>query len=281
MYSRKESYFLGYQDLKLFYQRWIPEKTKGQLVITHGHGEHSENYQRVVDALAGEGWSIYAWDWRGHGRSQGQRGFARQFSDYCYDYEAFLSFLLQKKLIDTKLPTVFLGHSMGGLIQLRSVLSHSEWTFSAQVLSSPMLGVAMDVPLVKQVAAKVLNNFLPRLTLSSGILNSALTRDPEIIKQHEKDTLRHTRICSGVWFGALEAIQYVKENTKKFEHPLLLQMPDTDQVVSSSASQAYFDSLKEPKLLKVYSGYKHEIFNDLDRKVPLDDLKKYLSQFIR
>ena len=279
MYLRTESNFSGFQDLKLYCQRWIPEKTRGQLIITHGHGEHSDSYQRVIDSLEGEGWSIFAWDWRGHGKSQGQRGFAHHFADYCYDFEAYFNFLLHNQALDPKVPIVLLGHSMGGLIQLRSLVSHPEWQVTSQVLSSPLLGVAIEVPAIKKLAAQVLQNFLPRLTLSSGILNSHLTRDSEVIREFERDVLRHDRICSGVYFGALESAQYVMSYPEKFKLPLLMQISDQDQVVSSAEGKKFFSALTCNKTLKIYSGNKHEVYNDLDRKIVLEDLKKYLSQF--
>jgi len=280
MYSRTESQFSGYQDLTLYYQRWIPTKVKGQIIITHGHGEHSESYQRVVDQLVTEGWSIFAWDWRGHGRSHGQRGYANQFNDYCYDFESFMNFLMKKNLIDQSLPLVLLAHSMGGLVQLRSLLSHPEWKFTTQVLSSPLLGVAIEVPEIKKIAGQVLGNLLPRLTLNTGILSTHVTRDPEVIRELDKDTLRHCRICSAVWFGALESIQYVLARADKFEGKLFLQLPDVDQVVNTPATLKFYENLKCQKSLKIYKGHKHEIYNDLDRKIVFEDLRHYLSQFL-
>jgi alpha-beta hydrolase superfamily lysophospholipase len=276
---RSEGFFTGYHDAKLYYQKWVPENPKATLVITHGQGEHSESYLRLVDALAGMGLQIIAWDWRGHGRSDGKRGYAGNFQEYCDDYEIFLKECFKDEFFQ-KHPRIVLGHSMGGLIQLKSLASHPEWSFTAQVLSSPFLGMALKVPAIKEVGAQFLYSFLPTVTLWNEIKDEMLSRDPEVLKEFPKDILRHNRISSGVFLGALESIKYVQERADRFALPTLLQIPSKDLVVSSDASQEFFKNLKCEKNLKVYTDYTHEIYNDLGRDKVYADLKEFLKKYI-
>jgi alpha-beta hydrolase superfamily lysophospholipase len=280
MYSRKEGFFKGFKDVQLYYQRWIPENVQGNLIITHGHGEHSDCYARVVDALDGKGWSVFAWDWRGHGRSDGQRGYAADFNEYCYDFEAFLKYLKEQNSLSDK-PTVLLAHSMGGLIQLKTLLSHLELQFAAQVLSSPFLGVAVDVPAYKQVGAQLLIRFLPKVTLSNEISPTFLSRDPAIIEEFQEDVLRHNRICSAVYLGALESFDFVQQRADKLNIPTLFQISDKDQVASSIEMQKFFDHVECEKVLKIYAGHKHELYNDLGREKVFQDLNAFLDKYLK
>ena len=67
--------FAGQDGLELYYQRWRPEGTpKAVLPIVHGYGEHSGRYANIVDWFVPRGYSVYAFDLRGHGQSPGQRG---------------------------------------------------------------------------------------------------------------------------------------------------------------------------------------------------------------
>ena len=72
MYKRSEGFFKGYQDINLFFQIWDNPNAKGTIIITHGHGEHSEAYHRLTEAFENDPWTFYGWDLRGHGRSRSE-----------------------------------------------------------------------------------------------------------------------------------------------------------------------------------------------------------------
>src|SRR5688572_6506235 len=52
--------------------------TLARLVIVHGYGEHSARYGEFMRWMAGRGVACYSFDFRGHGRSSGRRGFVRR-----------------------------------------------------------------------------------------------------------------------------------------------------------------------------------------------------------
>lgn len=280
-YIRSEGYFAGYQDAKLYFQKWEPESPKGTLIITHGHGEHTDCYQRVVDALSDLQLRMIAWDWRGHGRSDGTRGYAEHFNNYCHDFEIFLKKLQEDTKI-TSQPIFLLAHSMGGLIQLKTVLSHPKWQFAAQILSSPLLGISVPVPAYKQLGAYVLINVLPKMTLWNEIENAQLSRDPAVQLEYDKDVHRHGRISAGVYLGSLDAMEFVKSRAEKIVIPTLLQVPENDPVVSTAAGREVINRAQcSPKVIKIYPDRKHEIYNDLGREEVFADLKAFLSGFLK
>ena len=259
MFKRSESFFTGSQKNHLFYQVWEPTHSKGNVVITHGQAEHSGCYQRLVEGLQELSYTVYAWDMRGHGRSEGKRGFAKDFEDYVKDFQIFLQHLRDEHGLYPK-DLALIGHSMGGLVQLKMLLNNLHWDFQAQVLSSPMLGVAVDVPLYKDLAAFVFRSVLPSLTLSNEIHFEDLTRDPDVIKEFNFDVMRHDRISAGAYLGAVSTIELLRSNMHKIETPTLWQIPENDPVVGSQSSRALFAKLgRSQKVLKVYPDRKHEI----------------------
>ena len=168
MFKRSESFFTGLQNTRLFYQMWEPEQPRGHLIITHGQAEHSGCYPRLIEGLKELSFSVYAWDMRGHGRSEGQRGYAREFEDYVKDLQLFIQHLRDERGLYPK-NLHLLGHSMGGLVQLKMLLNNGHWEFPGQILSSPMLGVAVDVPLYKDLAAFVLSKIFTNVSLIKEI----------------------------------------------------------------------------------------------------------------
>ncbi|MEZ0392734.1 MAG: lysophospholipase, partial [Pseudobdellovibrionaceae bacterium] len=262
MFKRSESFFTGNHKTRLFYQIWEPSQVKGHLVITHGQAEHSGSYQRLVEGLKELSYSIYAWDLRGHGRSDGQRGFVKSFSEYVKDFELFLQHLRDERNLYPK-DLVLLGHSMGGLIQLKMLHDNPHWDFKAQILSSPMLGVAVEVPFYKDLAALLFSKILPTLTLGNEIRYEDLSRDPEVLREYESDFLRHDRISAGAYLGALSAIETLRSENGKIKTPTLWEIPANDPVVGSESSQKLFQMLGSGiKFLKIYPDRKHEIYND-------------------
>ena len=269
----------GFLDSRLYFQRWTPkgaalENLQGHLVITHGQGEHSDCYARVIQALANENWLITAWDWRGHGRSEGLRGYARQFNDYCNDFEIFM----ESQVFSRKgpFPLVLLSHSMGGLIQLKTLANHPDWPVRAQILSNPLLGVAVHVPEYKQKIARWSVEFLPKMTLFNEIKESDLTRDAEVLAEFARDNLRHNRISAGVYLGSLEAAEWMYKAAPKITQQTLMQISAQDPIVSSNANREFFQIIRCEKTLIEYEGFKHEIYNDVGREIPLRDLVNFL-----
>lgn len=279
--QRHEGFFKGYNDDSIFYQTWLTEKPIAHIIITHGMGEHSESYHRLIKYFENKHFSFYGWDLRGHGRSDGKRGFVSHFNDYLYDYELFFKEL--KKNFKFNEPIILLGHSMGGLIQTKFLIQNElPFKLTAQVLSSPLFGFSLPVPKIKDWAARVLNSSFPRVTLGNELSDDMLTRDPLVIKEFEKDHLRHHLISSSVYLGMVEGFQFVKENAYKISYPTIMQISETDPVVSTTAAKEIFNLFPNPKkkLLLYGDDARHENYNDSHRQHVYQDLETQLGAYL-
>lgn len=277
MYNRSEGFFTGSSNNKIFFQVWKKEKARGTILITHGQGEHSECYARLIEGLSELNVDFYAWDLRGHGRSEGRRGFVKDFDDYCKDFRIFAEKVRSEESVKNK-PFILLSHSMGGLIQLKSLLQFSDIKADALTFSSPLLGLSLPVPAHKKQAAFVFNSILPQITMGNEIRNEMLTRDPDVIREYEQDALRHSRISPGAFLGFLEAFEFVLPRASEFKTKTLFQIPSNDPVVSSSTTKVFFERYgAQDKKLISYEGAKHELFNDINRQEVYTDLKEFLS----
>lgn len=279
MQKRSEGFFNGYQDTRLFFQIWHPpEKPNGILLITHGQGEHSDCYHRLVTALAPMGILIVGWDLRGHGRSQGQRGYVGDFSEYSRDFEALCQQVLHKLQVLHDVPTVYFAHSMGTLVQLKGLAHLENGTECTQILSSPFLGLALEVPKHKQLAAEVLGKWLPRLTLSNEIDFEDLSRDLDVIEEFRRDTLRHQRISTGAYLGALETAEQILNQPLIWAGKVLFLLSDSDPVVSSPIIRKFADQMITADVqVEVFEKRKHELVNDLGREEVFQKVLTFLK----
>lgn len=280
MYKRSEGFFKGYQDIKLFFQIWDNPEARGTVIITHGHGEHSESYHRLIKAFENDKWSFYGWDLRGHGRSDGRRGYVAEFDDYCKDFKIFLDMVMKDEKV-RKGPVILYCHSMGGLIQLKTLLQNSDIDCTAMVISSPLLGLTVPVPAFKSKGAGILNKILPQITMGNELSNDMLTRDPDVIREYEQDALRHTRVSPGAFLGFLDSFEFVNPRANQLKKPALVIVSDADPVISTTAAKALYEHLgTTEKELYVYPGAKHELINDTIRQTVYADIKKFLDGFL-
>jgi alpha-beta hydrolase superfamily lysophospholipase len=282
MYKRSESFFNGHDGIKLFLQKWINPKAQGTILFNHGQAEHSDCYARLINAFENESWNFIGWDMRGHGKSDGIRGYAKDFDDYVLDYQIFLDLCKQLPEVKTK-PIVLLSHSMGGLVQTCALLDRKISGISAQVLSSPLFGVAVSVPAWKDSGASFLNALLPKITLGNEIKNSDITRDVEVMREYEQDNYRHNKISSGVYLGMKREFPKVQSRASEITLPTFLNISDNDPIVSSPAALSFFEQIKsEHKGLKIIEGGKHELYNDVCRnevfKAVIDFLKPFVEK---
>ena len=201
------------------------------------------------------------------------------FHDYIDDLRVFVELVSQQRK-NPAAPLVLFGHSMGGLITTLLALEWKVSTYQAIVLSSPLFGIAMAVPKLKDHAARLAARWLPSLTLANDLKYSDLTRDETMLKSYETDVLRHDKISPAVYLGMLEGFEKVATELGSLDVPVLMQVAGSDRVVNAEVTQRLFPMLTNKKcVLQIYPESLHEIYNDLDKEQALTDLKKFLSQF--
>jgi hypothetical protein len=58
---------------RIVVHRWSSTAPRFVALIAHGYGEHARRYAHVAERLVAEGATVYAPDFEGHGRSEGNR----------------------------------------------------------------------------------------------------------------------------------------------------------------------------------------------------------------
>ena len=280
MSQRSEILFKCPSDSEPIYlQRWKPSSPpKAIVLITHGVAEHSECYHSAAEALAQNHLDVWAWDLPGHGKSYGQRGYVKAFSEYTDRLKEVLAEVQRHS--DAKIPIFLLGHSMGGMIAFQFALANPIAPVKAYILSSPAFGVKVQVPFIKDQAARILMHVAPKLTIPHQITYEELTRDAELVKTYYKDPLRHTKFSAPLYLGILDAMESAKIRAHEFTIPLLIQAAGQDKIVDVLATQEIFAKIgSSRKTLKIYPESYHDIFNDTNKQEVIDDFLTFLRGF--
>jgi acylglycerol lipase len=75
--------------LNLAARNWAIEKPKAVIAIVHGLGEHCGRYEHWAGYFNQAGYACMAFDLRGHGKSEGNRGYTPSFATLWDDVDYF------------------------------------------------------------------------------------------------------------------------------------------------------------------------------------------------
>jgi alpha-beta hydrolase superfamily lysophospholipase len=271
----KEIPILTNDGLTLHGEWWQPDgKARGVVVLIHGFSAHCANFRHVAQALADASVATLMFDSRGHGRSQGRRGFVRRFTDYSDD----LGLVLATARAEVPgVPVALLGHSQGGTVAL-DYLTSGHGSVDGLVLAAPWLALKLKVPVVKLILARLMGQIWPTLTMGNEILPETVSRNPEVLAGWQTDTLIH-HVATPRWFNEVRLAQTrIIAQPGRLQVPTLLLVAGDDRLVSSDTSLAFAAAVGPMVEVRQYPGLYHEIFLEPERAGVIADMVHWITQ---
>ncbi len=267
--------FRGYKNLNLYYQGWQPSsKPKAILLVVHGLAEHSGRYTNLVNHFVPQGYVVYGFDCRGHGRSDGLRGYAERFSYYLDDLHTFFN-LLRDKYRDTRIFIV--GHSVGGTIATAYAVRHQD-KFDGLILSGATLKPGASLSPAKIMAARLLSVILPKIGVDV-IDASALSQNQAVVDAYVNDPLvYHGKIRARLGAELIVAMQKLLRMMSQIRLPILIMHGTADRLSDPAGSKILYEQISsEDKTLKLYKDFYHEIFNEPGQAQVFMDMEEWLA----
>lgn len=263
--------------LKLVGRSWEPDgEPKAVVCLVHGLGEHCGRYEHVAATLTDTGFAVLAFDQRGHGRSEGKRGFIPSYDALMND----IGVLLEQagKRYPGK-PQALYGHSLGGNEVLNYALRRKP-ALAGVVATSPGLRTAFKPPTAQLAAGKVMNRIYPAFTLPNGLDVTAISRDPAVVEAYQKDPLVHDRLSARLGVAILETGEWALARAGQFPLPLLVMHGTADRITSHQASDE-FATRAPNSTLKLWDGLYHETHNEPEKDEVLGFLAGWLLGRLR
>ena len=273
--TRTERSFDGADGVRIVYDVWTPDsKPRGVVVLCHGYAEHARRYDHVAQRFGEAGLVTYALDLRGHGRSGGKRVWLKRLSGYTDDFGTLVDIAAADY---PDLSRVVLGHSMGGGVVFAYGAEHPK-DYTAMVLSGPAVAAQLEVPKPLAVAAKLLGSAFPGAAVRT-LDADAVSRDPEVVAAYKADPLVwHGKFPAGVSRALLMVGQKQPQLAAKLTAPLLIVHGEGDRLVGVEGSRMLADNAASADVaLKVYPGLFHEVFNEPEKDVVLDDVTAWIE----
>lgn len=254
---------------------------RGVVQLLHGVGEHAGRYGALIEALNADGYTVYADDHRGHGRT----GMRQHGGDVSMlgrlgpgGLRATVAALWQFTEIiaaeNPGSPIILLGHSWGSFMSQMLVDAHSD-AYDAVILS----GTALRWP----------------GSLNSGDLNAPwksagasglewLSSDSEVAAAFAADPLTTNQPLLKL-FGPADTLRLIGKPAKNLAHdlPLLIMVGRDDTVGGAVSAHKLAHAYRTRAALTdvttlIYPDMRHEIFNETGQADVRGDLLAWLGQ---
>lgn len=243
----------------LYLRDWPHPSPRGSILLVHGLGEHSGRYARLAQWLHRRGYAVRCYDQRGHGQTAGARGAIKHGGDLLQDlttvYDDYASHQPGRPFL--------LGHSMGGLVAVRTVLD-GRIKPPAMMLSSPALRTHESR--FMQHVAHLLTRALPNLPLPNGLPFDKLSHEPETVTAYREDPLRHSwitpRLADFIFRTGATSIA----DASQLKTPTLLLVAGSDELVDPAGSRDFASGAWATRQLttRFFDTLYHELFNEAE-----------------
>ena len=276
----------------LFARGWLVDDPKAIVQVIHGMAEHGARYERLAKALSEAGYSTYAHDHRGHGRSIPEGGTLGHKADS----DGWNRIVEDAHGINREIakrhpgvPIIVLGHSMGSFVLQQLLFEHPGDMVAAALSGSngKPPAIATLAKLIARVERTRVGRRKPSPVLQAltiGDYNKAfkpnrtesdwLSRDPAEVDKYVADPLCGFDVSTQVWIDLLAGLDRINKtsNVNKVPKgmPLYLFAGDRDPVGEfGKGVKRLYDAYKRAGIfdvrLKLYPEARHETFNEINR----------------
>lgn len=272
----------GAGGVPLFVSRFDADAARGTAMIVHGFTECADKYAELIHSLLHCGYSVVAYDQRGHGRSWRDPEIAdkslthvERFEDYVRDMERVVDAVLK----GMPRPWALFCHSMGGAVSAL-FLEANPGVFNRAAMCAPMImpnlgGLPKPVAEAMCAGAKAVGKRRQRILGSkpySGPEDFATSAATGRERFDWYDALKQSTPAfqnNGPTYGwtaeAIRANKLILRDgaVERIDIPVRVYTAERDDSVMPDAQAAFVARLRDGRR-EVVPGAKHEIYRSPD-----------------
>ncbi|MDA9835533.1 lysophospholipase [Flavobacteriales bacterium] len=267
-----QAYELKTSDgISLHAQKWNDvEDSERTLLIVHGLGEHQNRYAHVAEHFVKDGFLVYSYDQRGHGKSDGPRGHTPSLSQNLDDLNLVINSIPHKNLY-------LYGHSFGGNVTANYLLRRDCDTLRAAILSGAWLKLYKEPSTFDVTMATIMNIIYPKFTQGNKLDPNDLSYIEQVGIDYVNDPLRHNKITVGLFKHFHASGLWAIENAGQLKIPTLVIHGADDPIIDAHGSREFADAAGTLATLRIYENTKHELHNDNKAKEVLSDISDWFK----
>lgn len=268
--------FSTFDNLTLHGRDWPVENPRALVCLVHGYGEHGGRYTHVAEAFNNDGYAMTSFDLRGHGRSDGPRGFTPSYPHLMADIDRFIT-LSWAKFPD--LPTFLYGHSMGGNLSLNYLL-RTKPNLTGAIITSPWLALTTPPNPAQVSVSQLIGRFYHQFAFTQPPYEGdVLSRDPVFDDAFQPDPLTHGVMSNALFDGVTRAAAWVQDHAQELHLPTLLMHGTGDKLTSCDATAQFAQNAPAAKLtFRAWPDFYHELHNDLGKEEVLAVMVEWVGK---
>ena len=293
---RRDDFFLSSDGKQLHYEAYEKLISRGSIVILHGFTESAEKFRETAYYFRKAGYSVFAPDLRGHGKSHHDsdnplRVDIDSFDTYAQDLNIFINKIVSP--LSKNKEIYIYSHSLGSTVALLYMMKYPVAVTKA-VLSSPMICGNMGMPTaVAGTVAKALCTLGGKKIGAPGRCvfdrnqtweNSDATSKARFDYYHKKrvsEALYQTSGPSFSWVSAsLRARDYIlnDSNIKNLRGEMLIFKPQEDRQLLGEYTDRF--ARKANIKIKDVKNSRHEIFmsGDVTLKWYMEEILEFFAE---
>jgi alpha-beta hydrolase superfamily lysophospholipase len=272
-----EDRFESWDDAELFYRAWKPAQGSDKaLIFLHRGHEHTGRIGQQVNEFGLSDFWAFSWDIRGHGHTDGPRGYTENFYDHVKDLDAFVRMITRDYGIPIE-NIALVANSIGAVTASAWVHDFAP-RIRAMVLAAPGFRIRLYVPLAVP-GLRLLQKLRPRANISSYVKSKMLTHDPVQMQAYDDDELITKNIAVNVLLGLHDLSTRIMADAGAITTPTLILSAGSDWVVRNSAQRRFYEKLSSPvKEMEVYPDFFHAILYEKDRDQPIGKAREFIRE---
>jgi len=261
---------------QLFVRFWKPNtEEKAIIFLLHGFSEHSGRYANWAERFVENNISVYAIDYRGHGKAGGIRGHTPSYKHLLDDID-----ILIQQADSSTTPKFLYGQSLGGNLSLNYALKRQP-QLNGIISTSPWLKLVYEPKTIMILFTRILRKLSPSLSSKAGLDINLLSHDPKVAEEYAKDQLNHQFITPNLFFGARKAGRKLFQNAEKIKLPILLMHGTGDLITSFKTSEKFAERLKDAGndiTFVPWENYYHEIHNEINNEQVFKRIMNWITE---
>ncbi len=279
-------------DKKLAIRWWknrydVAVPPRGYFFILHGMGEHSGRYDEMGKFFAQWGFDVLAPDFPGHGLSslEGSMTEISGVQAWTETLDTLLNYWFYEGPRATanirQVPYNVFGHSYGAVTVLNWAVQFRDKSRNLEAphrVAATAAGfkLKIPVPIHKRMAAKLARPLFPYMKIPSGLDGSMVSGDPVIQHRYESDSLNHPYATPEMFLEMLEALEYIQKRARDLEMPVYLAVGENDPIADPEGMRQFYESLSTQKKFSLFRDSRHEIHNDIEKRVFFEELLQWM-----
>ncbi|HKJ32951.1 MAG TPA: lysophospholipase [Balneolales bacterium] len=272
----ESNFIINSKKKKVFTQSWRPESEfNAAILLIHGYAGHSNRYEYFAHKMVAYGYAVFAIDLQGFGRSEGLKADIENFDDYIEDTKLYLQQLLGKY---NDIPWYLMGHCMGGNVAILTATENQD-KVAGLILTAPALKIVSNLPKVVQEMANYVSAFAATVPIMAMDL-SALSKDPEVIKDFENDELAYNgRIRARMAIQMGKGAEKARSVANKINIPVWLGYGAEDQWIEAETAKKFMTELSSENLrFQLFEGLYHDILHEPEKDGIISDIGKWIAE---